>query len=59
MNHYAELDGDLVVNVSLWDGVTEWTSPYQVIQLPEGSPVGVGYMFVDGEWIAPVRPEAI
>jgi hypothetical protein len=56
---YAHVINNKVVNVSLWDGTTEWTPddgsvvPYP---LEDDSPVGPGWQFVDGEWVAP-EPE--
>jgi hypothetical protein len=52
---YAHVINNEVVNVSLWDGVTAYTPPKgeTLHQLEDDSPVGPGWQFVDGEWVAP------
>jgi hypothetical protein len=57
MNRYAILDGDLVVNVALWDGVTPWEPDGEIVALEDDSPVGPGYVRDGDEWIAPPLPE--
>jgi hypothetical protein len=49
----AHIQGEKVVNVSLWDGVTEWQPNENVVEIPEGSSAGIGWGYVDGEFIAP------
>lgn len=53
MNTYLIVKDDLVINVVLWDGVSEWTSPNDsTIELaPEG--VGIGWKRVGEIWVAP------
>mgnify|MGYP000659681512 CR=1 FL=1 len=50
---YATMNGDVVVNVSLWDGTTPWELGHEAIELPEDSPVGPGWMHKDGKWVPP------
>jgi hypothetical protein len=47
--------GDLVVNVVVKDPTGVWQPPEGcwVIDIPEGSFAGIGWRYVDGEWIAP------
>jgi hypothetical protein len=40
-----------VVNVSLWDGVTPWTPAEEVVEISEGVTAGIGWDYVDGEFI--------
>jgi hypothetical protein len=55
---YAHVINDQVTNVSLWDGTTDWEpgDGSTLHQLEDDSPVGPGWQFVDGEWVAP-EPE--
>jgi hypothetical protein len=55
---YAHVINNEVTNVSLWDGVTPWTpnDSSTLHPLEDDSPVGPGWQFVDGEWVAP-EPE--
>lgn len=60
---YAIVDSsDLCINTCIWDGVSEWTPPdgCRVVQIPEGTRVGIGWSCVDGQFIAPEpEPEQI
>jgi hypothetical protein len=48
---YAHIVGGEVVNVSLWDGVTPWTPSEQVVEIPEGVTAGIGWDYIDGEFV--------
>ena len=53
---YALINANgLVVNVSLWDGETEWQPPegITVVKVPDGQPCGPGWTFNGTDWIAP------
>jgi hypothetical protein len=59
VKRYAHVLKDGTVwGVSLWDGVTDYTPPdgHTLHPLEDDSPVGPGWQFVDGEWVAP-EPE--
>jgi hypothetical protein len=56
--NYAIVESGVVVNIVIWDGVAEW-SPNTVqiaVQIKDGDEVGIGYSFIDGEFVAPVIP---
>lgn len=55
MSRYALLDGNIVVNVVVWDGVAECPPLEGAVELPSDSPVCVGYTF-DGEDYVPPQP---
>jgi hypothetical protein len=61
MKNYAliETATTLVVNIMVWDGKPPWTPPEGCIAvvIPEGSNAGIGWTYVDGEFIAPPEPE--
>jgi hypothetical protein len=40
-----------VVNVSLWDGVTEWNPAEEVVEIPEGTTAGIDWDYIDGEFV--------
>jgi hypothetical protein len=48
---YAHIVDGKVVNVSLWDGVTDWTPAEEVVEIPEGTTAGIGWDYVDGEFV--------
>ena len=60
MNTYAIIDATTtVINVVTWDGLPPWTPPQDCIavEIPEGSNAGIGWTYVDGEFIAPTTSE--
>ena len=53
--NYAMVRDGVVVNIAVWDGESEWaTDGFQVFPLAEG--VRIGWVFADGEFIAPPAP---
>jgi hypothetical protein len=48
---YAHVVDGKVVNVSLWDGVTEWHPAEEIAEIPEGSPAGIGWDYIDGQFV--------
>lgn len=40
-----------VVNVSNWDGESEWTPNEEVVEIPEGVVAGIDWDYIDGEFI--------
>jgi hypothetical protein len=61
MKNYAliETATTLVVNIMVWDGMPPWTPPegHIAVVIPENSKAGIGWTYVDGEFIAPPEPE--
>ena len=60
MNNYAIIDATTtVINVVIWDGQPPWTPPQDCIavEIPEGGNAGIGWTYVDGEFIAPTTSE--
>lgn len=58
MANYAIVESGVVVNIVIWDGVAEWSpNPGQsAVEIKDGDEVGIGYSFIDGEFVAPVLP---
>jgi hypothetical protein len=48
---YAHIVDGKVVNVSLWDGVTLWEPLEQIVEISEGVTAGIGWDYVDGEFV--------
>lgn len=44
------LDG-IVVNVSLWDGISEWNPEHNIVEIPEDSHAGIGWSYINNEFI--------
>jgi len=61
MNTYALIDlaTTLVVNIMIWDGMGPWAPPegHIAVVIPKDSAAGIGWTYVDGEFIAPPTPE--
>lgn len=60
MNGQFIFQGDLVINVVVKDPTGQWQPPEGcwVMDIPEGSTAGIGWQYVDQEWIAPPPPPA-
>lgn len=55
--NYAIIDAtNTVINVIIWDGMPPWQSPANTTtaQLADGA--GIGWSYVDGEFIPPPPP---
>jgi hypothetical protein len=60
MNNYAIIDStNTVINVVVWDGKPPWTPPDGCIAvaIAKGSSAGIGWTYIDGEFVAPPQPE--
>jgi hypothetical protein len=61
MKNYAliETATTLVVNIMVWDGQPPWEpgDGQIAVVIPENSSAGIGWTYVDGEFIAPPEPE--
>lgn len=55
VKHIAHVVDGKVVNVSLWDGVTEYNSNDELIEIPDGSYAGIGWDY-DGKTFVDNRP---
>jgi hypothetical protein len=53
MNTYFLIKDNTVVNVFVWDGVSDWTPPDGTTAELALPGIGVGWTRVDGNWIAP------
>ena len=60
MSTYAIIDATTtVINIVVWDGLPPWTPPSGCIAvvIPTGSNAGIGWTYVNGEFIAPPEPK--
>jgi hypothetical protein len=57
MKQMAHIQDGLVVNVSVWDGESDWTPQGEVVEIPEGEIVGIGWSYLDGKFTAPDQEE--
>lgn len=56
-NRYAIVVDDLVTNVVLWNGTSEYTPDGTLVQITDESLVpGPGWGYEEGKWIAPLLP---
>jgi len=56
---YAIIEGGVVINVIMWDGKSSWEPPEgsTVVEIPDGTIVGVGYAYNGTTFTAPaVQP---
>jgi hypothetical protein len=62
MANYALIDETgTVQSVVVWDGKSEWQPPndWTVVLNPETICAGIGWTYVNGEFIAPPEPEVV
>jgi hypothetical protein len=57
MKQMAHIQDGLVVNVSVWDGESDWTPQGEVVEIPEGQIVGIGWSYLDEKFTAPDQEE--
>jgi hypothetical protein len=55
LKHMAHIADGKVVNVSLWDGKSDWTPAEEVVEIPEGVNAGIGWDY-DGKEFTDNRP---
>jgi hypothetical protein len=48
---YAHIVDGKVVNVSVWDGESDWTPAEEVVEILEGVAAGIGWDYVDGGFV--------
>ena len=48
----------IVENIVVWDGTTPWSPPDGCIVVDLVGQAGIGWSYIDGEFIAPEAPEA-
>jgi len=56
---YAVIDGaNTVINTVYWNGSPDWTVPEgcTAVAIEEGIKAGIGWTYVDGEFVAPPTP---
>jgi len=45
-----------VDNVIVWDGVSPYTTPFELVEIPESTMVNIGFLYQDGQFIDPNPP---
>ncbi|EHO2029267.1 tail fiber assembly protein [Escherichia coli] len=55
-NVYAVVDNNVVINVIIWDGISEW-KPETGNLVPLKGEAGIGWTYSDGVFTAPPPPE--
>lgn len=50
---YAVVRDGAVINIAVWDGVSEWTPPEGDTAIECPDEVGIGWTRADDEWVAP------
>lgn len=51
MKKMAHIVSGKVVNVSLWNGKSAWEPTEEVVEIPEGLIAGIGWDYIDGEFV--------
>ena len=51
LKYMAQIIDGKVVNVSVWDGQSDWSPSEQVVEIPDGVTAGIGWDYVDGEFV--------
>jgi hypothetical protein len=57
--NYAVIEDTHVVNMVVWDGVTEWSPPDgdELVCIKDFPHVGIGWDYIDGEFVDNRPPE--
>jgi len=48
---------NVVSNVVVWDGMSDWVAPEGAALVKASGPAGVGWRFVNGVWVRPPDPD--
>lgn len=56
MNGYLIIKDEQVINTILWDGVSDWTPPEGTTVELAPAHVGIGWVRVADNWVAPEAP---
>lgn len=51
LKRMAHIIKNKIVNISAWDGVSEWHPEEEVVEIPEEIPACIGWSYIDGEFI--------
>ncbi|EKS5466246.1 hypothetical protein QB691_000112 [Escherichia coli] len=59
MKEWAVVENGIVVNVVLWDGISEWHAgeDQEVIEVVGDSQAGIGWTYSGGEFVPPPELE--
>lgn len=58
MKNMAHIVDGVVVNISVWDGESEWFTPQEVVEIPEGESVAIGWSCVNEKFVNPNQGES-
>jgi hypothetical protein len=58
MKNMAHIVDGVVVNISLWDGESEWLAPQEVVEIPESESVAIGWSYVKKKFVNPNQGES-
>jgi hypothetical protein len=51
MKTFAHIVDGKVVNMSIWDEVSEWQPQEQVVEISEGVIAGIGWDYINGNFV--------
>lgn len=51
MKKMAHVVDGKVVDISLWDGVSEWSPGETIVEIEDNVSAGIGWDYVDGEFV--------
>lgn len=55
--NYAIVDSNnLVINIVVWDGLASWAPPEGCTAIPIANSCGIGWSYIDGEFVEPTPP---
>jgi hypothetical protein len=59
MSRYALVQNDVVVNVVLWDGETEYNPDGELVAIADDEVVGPVWTRAKGKWVAPPESDTL
>jgi hypothetical protein len=57
VKRYAHIENNIVTNVSLWDGISDWNPNCELVELEDNSPIGPGWTRKGKKWVEPLPSE--
>ena len=58
MKNMAHIVDGVVINISVWDGQSDWTPAEEVVEVPENEFVAIGWSYMNEKFVNPNQGES-
>jgi hypothetical protein len=58
MKNMAHIVDGVVINISVWDGESDWTPAEEVVEVPENEFVAIGWSYMNEKFVNPNQGES-